>query len=464
MTALDAAARAGGAKVGMPATKARILVPDLRLREADPAGDLAGLERLAGWAHRRYAPLVAVDPPDGLVIDSTGADHLHGGEAAMTADIVARLERIGVAARVAVADTAGAARALALCRARPTLVSPAGAGAAPLADLPIAALGISAETTRRLRVLGLVRIDDLLRRPRAPLALRFGTDLVRRLDRALGYLPEVFEPVRPPGAIEVRRVFAEPLLSPESLSHNIGPLTERLSEGLELRGVGARRLDLVCRRVDARDRAIVVGTASPLRDPVRMSRLLRERIEMIDPGFGVEVMTLIAAVVEPLAGRQGAWSAIGGGGEAPDLSDLVDILTVRVGEGRVYRLAPEISEIPERSVARLPPLAPATGGSWPTDRPRPARLLAPPEPIETLAMLPDHPPAAFTWRGVRRRVRRADGPERIFGEWWRREAEEASSRDYFRVEDEEGGRWWIYRAGTGEGEGPHRWFLHGVFG
>jgi len=464
VTAVDARARERGIRVGTVATKARILVPDLLFRDADPSADAAGLERLAAWAYRRYAPLVAVDPPDGLVIDSTGSSHLFGGEEAMATDIVSRLERIGVTARVAVADTAGAARALALCRARPTMVVPPGSGSAPLADLPLAALRVSAETVRSLRVLGIIRVGDVLRRPRAPLALRFGADFVRRLDRALGYLPEAFEPVRPSEAVETRLVFAEPLLSAESLSHQIDTLTQRLRDSLELRGVGARRLDLVCRRVDARDAAIRVGTARPVRDPLRLARLLRERIETIDPGFGIEVMTLIAAIVEPLEGRQTVLSSIAGEVEEPDLSDLIDILRVRVGEERVHRLGPTVSEVPERSVGRRSALAPATGASWPADRPRPARLFAPPEPIETLAMLPDHPPATFTWRGARRRVRRADGPERIFGEWWKRGTEEESSRDYFRVEDEEGERWWIFRAGTGEGEGPHRWFLHGVFG
>jgi protein ImuB len=99
--------------------------------------------------------------------------------------------------------------------------------------------------------------------------------------------------------------------------------------------------------------------------------------------------------------------------------------------------------VPERSVQRITPTAPDTGEAWPDPWPRPARLLPRPEPIETLALLPDHPPVSFTWRGIRRRVKCADGPERVFGEWWKRDAELSAVRDYFRVEDEAGERFWI---------------------
>jgi len=192
-------------------------------------------------------------------------------------------------------------------------------------------------------------------------------------------------------------------------------------------------------------------------------------VERIDPGFGIEIMTLTAVLAEPLPGRQTA-SELVGEAEA-DFSGLIDTLANRIGEHRLYRITPVASDVPERSAARIAPLAPDTGGSWanatgPAAWPRPARLLAQPEPIEAIALLPDRPPVSFTWRGVRRRVRRADGPERIFGEWWKRDAELAAVRDYFRVEDEAGERYWIFRSGDGEDSatGPLRWFLHGVFG
>jgi protein ImuB len=210
--------------------------------------------------------------------------------------------------------------------------------------------------------------------------------------------------------------------------------------------------------------AIRIGTALPVRDVKRLTRLLCDKIETIDPGFGIEIMRLAATAAEPFATKQSISSLI----EEPeaDVSGLIDILSNRVGETRLYRFAAVASDVPERSVQRIAAAAPATGDGWPTHWPRPARLLAPPEAIETVALLPDHPPVSFTWRGFRRRVRRADGPERVFGEWWKRDAELIAIRDYFHVEDDAGERFWIFRAGDGEdaATGSHKWFLHGIFG
>jgi protein ImuB len=233
---------------------------------------------------------------------------------------------------------------------------------------------------------------------------------------------------------------------------------------LEAKGLGARRLDLLFHLVDNRIEAIRVGTALPVRDGKRLTRLLCEKIETIDPGFGIEIMRLAATLAEPLAPKQTVSSLT----EEPeaDISGLVDTLVNRVGDQRLYRFAPVASDVPERSVRRIAPTAPDTGEAWPDHWPRPSRLLPQPEPIETVALLPDHPPVTFTWRGIRRRVKHADGPERVFGEWWKCDAELIAVRDYFQVEDEAGERYWIYRAGDGEDEatGSQRWFLHGIFG
>jgi protein ImuB len=233
---------------------------------------------------------------------------------------------------------------------------------------------------------------------------------------------------------------------------------------LEAKGLGARRLDLLLHRVDNRIEAIRVGTALPVRDSKRLTRLLCDKIETIDPGFGIEIMSLAATLAEPLPLKQTS-SALTDEPEA-DVSGLIDTLSNRIGERRLYRFAPIASDVPERSVQRIAPSAPNTGKAWPDNWPRPSRLLPTPELIEAVALLPDHPPVTFTWRGIRRRVKRADGPERVFGEWWRRDAELIAVRDYFQVEDEAGERFWIYRAGDGEdaATGSHRWFMHGIFG
>jgi len=462
--AADAAAQAAGLHAGMPVAKAQILVPDLVMEDASPAADAEALERLAVWMLQRFAPIVAADPPDGIVIDSTGADHLHGGEAAMLDGLVGRLALSGVTARAAIADSWGAAHALARYSADPVCIAPAGHGPSVLVPLPIEALRLPHRMAADLRVLGFDRIGDLLAQPRAPLTLRFGPELERRLRQALGELAEPIEAVRSPDLIEARRAFAEPIGAAETIARYIGKLVDQLSRSLEEKSLGARRLDLLCNCVDNRTEAVRVGLATPVRDAQRLTRLLCDKIETIDPGFGIEIMTLTATITEPVGRRQLASSLIEAA--APDISGLIDTLANRIGARAVYRVAPVASDIPERSVCRIPAMSPDTGATWPGHWPRPSRLLVRPEPIETVALLPDHPPASFTWRGARRRVKRADGPERVFGEWWKCDAELVAVRDYFRVEDEAGERYWIYRAGDGEHPetGSHRWFLHGVFG
>ena len=461
--AADAAAQRAGLHVGMPATKAQVLAPGLVVEDADPQGDAEALERLAFWA-LRYSPVVAADPPDGIVIDAAGADHLFGGEEALLRDLLKRLSEAGFAARAAIADTWGAAHALARFRARPLAIAEPSFLREAIAPLPLAALRLTPHTVAELRMLGFETVADLVAQPRAPLTLRFGPELGRRLDQALGIGSEPIDPVRPADLIEVRQAFAEPIGAAETIKRYIGKLTGKLCLALEERGLGARRLDFICHRVDSQFQAIRVGTAMPVRDAKRLNRLLSDKVEMIEPGFGIEIMTLAATHVEPLQPRQSVSSLVDDG--TPDVSDLIDLLANRVGQDRLYRAAPMPSDVPERSVARVPAMAPDCDGSWPDRWPRPARLLARPEPIETVALLPDHPPATFTWRGIRRRVRRADGPERVFGEWWKRDAELAAVRDYFRVEDDAGERFWIYRSGNGEDPetGSQRWFLHGIFG
>lgn len=463
MIAADAAALAAGLRPGMAVTKAQVLVPGLLVEDHDAAADAAALERIAAWM-LRFAPIVAADPPDGVVIDSTGADHLHGGEQAMLSAMLDRLAASGVAARAAVADTWGAAHGLARFAGQRIVVAPAGGARAALAPLPLAALRLPADTLADLRRLGLDRIGELLAQPRAPLSLRFGRELSRRIDQALGFIGEPIEPIRPAETVEVRRVFAEPISAAETITRHIAGLAVELCDVLAEKGLGARQLDLICHRVDSRAQALRVGTALPVRDPKRLTRLLTDRTQSIDPGFGIEILRLAAPLAEPLPDRQIASRLVHDA--PPDVSDLVDVLSNRLGQGRLYRVTPVASDIPERSVRRIPAMAPEAGGDWPAGWPRPPRLLSRPEAIEALALLPDHPPVQFTWRGIRRRVCRADGPERVFGEWWRHEEEALAVRDYFRVEDEAGERYWIFRSGDGEAAatGSHRWFLHGFFG
>lgn len=464
VTAVDVNAERLGLRLGMPVAKAQAIAPGLIVMDADRQGDADGLSKLALWALQRVSPVVMADPPDGLVIDTTGADHLHGGEGAMLQAIVQRFTSSGIETRAAVADTWGAAHAAARFLGRATTIIPEDAAERLMRALPISALRLDPETVAGLRKLGFELVVELIDQPRAPLALRFGPEIGRRLDQALGKSAEPVDPIREPEIVEVRRVFGEPIGAAETISRYIGKLVAALCRELEARGLGARQLDLLVHRVDAIRQAVRVGTAQPVRDVQRLTRLLTEKIETIDPGFGIEIMELAAIVAEPFHERQ-TISSLAEEPEA-DISDFIDVLANRVGQRRLYRFAPVASDVPERSVTRVAPLAPETGATWEGDWPRPPRLLARPEPIETMALLPDHPPAWFTWRGVRRRVRRADGPERVRNEWWKHDAEMTTVRDYFRVEDETGERYWIYRSGDGAHPetGSHLWYLHGIFG
>ena len=463
IAAADAAARALGLRPGMPLAQALATVPDLLVADADPEGDGRALADLAAWC-LRWSPLTAPDPPDGLWIDVTGCAHLHGGERGMLDAVHGRLAAAGLSVRAGLADTPGAAYAMARHGADPVTVVAPGAQADALALLPMRALRIPDERADSLRRLGLDLVGQLYAAPRGPLARRFGDALLLRLDQALGRVAEPIRPVLPPGTISIRRAFVEPIATAEAFAAVILVLVGDACAALQAHGAGARTLDLVFERVDGSIQAVRVGTARPVRDPMHLARLLDERIEAVDPGFGVEAMRLALPLVELLAPVQRT-SGLGGPGEAPDIAALIDGLSNRLGAGRVYRVAPVDSDVPERAVAAVPPLAPPGERGWITPWPRPARLLPRPEPVDTMGLLPDQPPRWFIWRRVRHRVVRADGPERIAGEWWRRSSERAAVRDYWIVENEDGRRFWLFRRGDGldAATGSLSWFLHGFF-
>ena len=440
----------------MAVAQARALVPGLDIRDHDPEADSLLLTRLALFAARRWTPRAAVSPPDGLFLDLTGVAHLFGGEERMCRRILAFCERAGFAARIAVAGTAGAAHALA--RFGPGTLCPPGGEAASLAPLPLAALRVEEPVLAAARRLGLETVGDHLPLPRGPLQRRFGKTLLARLDQALGRCGEPIEPVVPEDPPSAILRFAEPIATAEAIAGALGLLMERLIATLAEAGLAARRLDLLCDRVDGKVERIAIGTARATRDGAHLLRLLAMKIETIEPGFGLDSMRLVAGRVEPLAAEQ-----LAGDKAEEDIAMLIDRLAGRIGPRSLYRATAVESDVPERSVARIGPLE--TAAPWPK-WPRPVRLLSPPERVENVvALLPDLPPRRFTWRGRAYRVARADGPERIHGEWWKRAAEAEGVRDYFQVEDEEGSRFWLYRRGDGvDGRtGDLSWYLHGVF-
>jgi protein ImuB len=478
------AARALGALPGMALTQVRAATPDIAVRDADPAGDHADLSALAVALARRWSPVVALSDPDGLFIDLTGVAHLHGGETAMAQRIVRLLARLGFAARIGIADSAGAAWGLARHATGGKVVRLVpGAGIAPLAPLPVAALRIDDATQELLRRLGVETVGALVALPRAPLVRRFGRTVALRIDQASGHAAEPLDPVVPGTPIAVEQRFAEPLLTADPIAHWLTQLIDRLATDLAAQGRGCRVLLLAATRVDAAVQTLRIGFSRPVREPAHMLRLLLRQIERIDPGFGIEALALHVLRHGPLGAEALARDLADG--ERTDLAPLVDTLVNRIGPRRLWRTRAVESDVPERSVASAAPLdqdAPAAprlrredvrlldtravDHPWHVRWPRPVRLLHRPEPIDhVLAEMPDRPPLRFTWRGETHRVVRGDGPERIAGEWWQRSGERDAVRDYFRVEDEAGHRFWLFRRGDGTRPetGDLTWFIHGAF-
>jgi protein ImuB len=395
-------------------------------------------------------------------MDITGVAHLWGGEAAMLDDLLARLAGQGIPARAAIANSTGAAWALARY-GRDRTVAETGAEAALLTPLPVAALRLAPADAAQLARLGIARVGQLAQLPRPQVARRFGARVLTRLDQALGRAKEALAFSRPPTPWFTRLAFAEPISAPEDLARVSRDIAEVLCDRLSAEGHGAARFELAFHRLDGRAEVRVVGLSLPGRDGRAIARLFAPMLEDVDPGFGIEVVTLAAERVEPLAERQRLLD----GDIAPEdgVIPLIDRLANRLGEDRVWRAGAYPSHIPERAVVRRAPFAPDEAQSWSRARPRPVRLLRLPEPIEASALLPDDPPFTFKWRGQVRRVRRAEGPERLAEEWWRRPPGEigpAHVRDYYRVEDDAGARFWIFRAGLYGGEVTPKWWLHGL--
>lgn len=454
--AANRAAGLAGVQMGARVVDMRALCPSLRVDYADIQGDRAGLERLSLWA-RRWCPWTAGDG-QGVILDTTGSDHLWGGEAVMLEEIETSLSLLGFSARLAVAPTWGAAWALA--RFGPVRAIWRGAG--DLAPLPVAALRLGAETVLLLHRLGLKTVGDLAAVPRLALARRFARaeladNPLLRLDQMTGHLAEPLTPPEAPPVFRADARLAEPIFDP---THHLPGLCEDLCARLAHAGQGARRLRLTVYRTDGEVSRIEVAMASPSREAAHLAFLFRDRLERIDPGFGFDLISLEAAVTEALGVVQA--NLAGGRDEALELSRLVDRLTVRFGAGALSRPVPRASHIPERAEARAAPLA--TAGPLAPLAERPLRLLDHAEEIRVLYAVPEGPPAQFIWRRLTHRTMRYAGPERIAPEWWQ-DQPGTRLRDYFKVEDEAGRRYWLYREGLhddGRGGDP-RWFLHGMF-
>nr|WP_255617023.1 DNA polymerase Y family protein [Aurantimonas sp. VKM B-3413] len=473
-------AEAAGLAPGTGLAEARARFPHLVVRPAAPEADRRLLEAIADWCDR-YTPLVALDLPDGLVLDISGCAHLFGGEKALMDDLLARLFHQGFAAAAALASEAGAAMALVRGPRGGDRIVPAGAEEAAVAALPLAALRLDCDLSAMLARLGLKTVGALFDLPRAGLARRFGKHLILRLDEAAGRARRPLSPRRPVPELAAERRLFEPISLIEDIERVLLMLAARLETDLEKRGAGARRLELSLFRVDGVVNRLSAGASRPIRRPERIGRLFRERLKSVgdelDAGFGYDLVKLAAFALEPLPDVQTGLS--GEDDEADAFAGLVDRLGARLGPASVLQVVPVDSHRPERAECWRPVGAAGAGIAIGAAAeaflpgaaaPRPVRLLAVPERIEASFVVPDGAPMTFRWRRVLYVVRRAEGPERIAAEWWR-EAGEAL-RDYFRVEDEAGRRYWLFREGYGDPaldpelqlpDPRPVWYLHGVF-
>ena len=441
---------------GMKLADATAMVPLLVTRAAEPAGDAALLRQLAHWA-TRFTPLAATDGADALVLDIFGCADLFGGEAALLHDAALRLSRMGFAVSAAIAGTAAAACALARAGRHGAMV-PGGQEFSAIADLPLALLGLPQALQAQLASFGIGTVAALVAQPRGALARRVGPSARALLDVALGHAPHPIHPLLPPADFTAACDFAEPILTAEAIAVALARLMQQLCGQLGRAGQGARRLSLACFRTDGTVQRVGIGTGLASRDGAHLLRLLRPRIETIDPGFGLDRLVLSADVAEALGASQSAFAEGAAAREArrSEMAQLLDRLRGRLGAHAVHRLCPRASHIPERAVVAENPFLPAAPLPRGHGMPRPVRLFVPPEPVSVVSLLPDGPPKRFRWRDRTLGVARAQGPERIAPEWWH--APDGLVRDYWQVEAEEGGRFWLYR------DQPVRWFLQGLFG
>jgi protein ImuB len=466
IVALDDDAAALGLVEDMALAEARARFPLLEVAHEEPQADTKLLETVAEYC-RRWTPLVACDAPGGIFLDITGCSHLCGGEAGLGADLRTRLTRQGFHVRVAIASTPGAAWALS--RFGMEAILPAGSERRTLAKLPLAALRIEDEITAALARVGLKKIGDLYELPRAPLAARFSRALLERLDYALGLLEEPLSPRLEVAPYMAERPFAEPVGHEEDVLGAVACLAEKLSVMLERRGEGARRLELSLFRADGDVFTVTAATSRATHNADAIAALFSTRLDVLrddlDPGFGYDLVRLSVLEADRVDAAQ---SDLAGPDNAEELARLIDHLGARLGPSRIVRQEAFESHLPERAVLHVP-VGGIGAAAWKIAEPetppeRPMRLLLRPEPVEeVVAMVPDGPPARFRWRRMLHEIVRVEGPERIADEWWRTE-ESRPTRDYYRVEDKEGRRFWLFREGLfGREDVLPRWFLHGTF-
>lgn len=455
ITAANAIAEAQGISRGMVLADARAIMPSLEVLDDKPDLEDQLLKRLAEWCIR-FTPSVAVDPPDGLLLDASGCSHLWGGDEAYRTEIVARLKARGYDVRAAMADTIGAAWAVA--RFGESLLISTGLHIEALLSLPPEALRLEADTIDRLHKLGLQRIGQFITMPRTSLKRRFGQHFIKRLDLALGWEEEIIEPVHPVEPYQERLPCMEQIVTLTGIEIALDRLLKTLCHRLQQEQKGLRLAIFKCYRVDGKVVQVDIGTHRPSHNVKHLFKLFEIKLPSIEPALGIELFVLEAPKVEDLYPLQEKLWEGSGGLEDVRLSELIDRLVSKTGV-QAIRYLPDEHYWPERSLKPACSLEQELTTAWKVDRLRPLQLLAIPERIEVTAPIPDYPPMSFHHKRKLHRIVKADGPERIEQEWW---LQQGQHRDYYRVEDEDGFRYWLFRLGHYHDE-SYQWFIHGFF-
>lgn len=456
-----------GVHTGMAVADARVMIPGLLVMNDDPSLAQKTLHGLAEWLIR-FTPVVGIDGEDGLILDASGCAHLWGGEENYLNEITGRLKKLGYHTRVAMAGTIGAAWAM--CRFAPFYpaqdwvgsVEPGTGNRESLAllALPPAALRIDNESVERLEKLGLRQIGQFINMPRTALRRRFGEKILERLDQALGKKEEMVIPVIAIELYHERLPCMEPISTEKGIAIALEKLLEKLCKRFRKEEKGLRTAVFKCYRVDNKVESISIGTNRPSSNVQHLFKLFELKIDSIEPALGIELFTLEALKVEDLNPVQEKLWEQEGGIHNNGLAELLDRIEGKIGPNHIYRYLPDEHHWPERSYKIAPELYERAPITWQTGKARPLQVLSKPAPIEVTAPIPDYPPMLFRYKGQLHKIVRADGPERIEQEWW---LQQGLHRDYYQVEDEEGNRYWLFRAGHYDAAKNYQWYLHGFF-
>lgn len=454
---------------GMVVADARAIIHGIQIIDDQPTLAEKLLKNLSLWCIR-YTPVVAIDPPDGLILDATGCPHLWNGETAYINDITSRLKNFGYHVQAAISDTIGCSWALSRFTKGNTIIK-SGDHMNELLSMPPEALRTELSVAERLHKLGLKQVKDFIGMPRQSLRRRFGDELLKKLDQALGYEQEFIQPVEEVEIFQERLLSFEPIITLTGIETALHNMLNTICHKLTHEQKGLRAASLKCFMTDGKIERIDISTTNPTNNAQHIFKLFELKFNTINPEAGIEVFLFEAKKVETIVALQeklwedeASFRAQRGTGTISlpnkNLSNLLDRLTAKYGEGHIKRYLPDQHFWPERSYKITTDLNEQPASEWHTPRPRPLQLLDRPEPIEVTAPIPDYPPMNFRHKGSLHKIINADGPERIEQEWWLSEGEH---RDYYYVEDEVGNRYWLFRLGHYDADKNYEWFLHGYF-